>query len=167
MVLGGYDGSHCDVLEGIRGRWPGNYDKIDRILELCADQEILDMIEDGKDDDGNPKYIYRPTDKTVTIYAEAVQYQVSFQADFKRKVHRDLNLWNIRCKPAVPKGDKDLRLKGCTGAFQQGVIRFNRYRDLLPLHTELTEFGSTPNDDLADAFVYMFKGLTKRKKIGD
>lgn len=147
------------ILEAIRGRWPGNLDKIDKILELCVEWGIIEETGDEK----NP---YRPNENMgLTVYAEAVQYQVSFQYDWKRIIETKYQLWNLKCKAVTVKGDKDLRLKSVTGVFQDGLIEFNQYRDMSRLVTELTQHGATDHDDLSDAFVHLVRGMIKYQPL--
>ncbi|WP_017302595.1 hypothetical protein [Nodosilinea nodulosa] len=147
------------ILEAVRGRWPGNLDKIDKILELCVEWGIIFETD-------SEEYPYQPNEnKGLTVFAEAVQYQVSFQYDWKRIIEGKYKLWNLSCKGVKVKGDKDLRLKSVTGVFQDGLIKFNEYRDMSRLVTELTNHGATDNDDLEDAFVHLVRGMVKYRPI--
>ncbi len=147
------------ILEAIRGRWPGNLDKIDKIIEMCVEWGVIYLT-------GNDKQPYMPNDNlALTVYAEAVQYQVSFQYDWKRIVENKYGLWNLHCKPVKVRGDKDLRLKSITGVFQDGLIVFNKYRDMSRLITELTQHGATDHDDLQDAFVHLVRGMIKYQPL--
>jgi hypothetical protein len=147
------------ILDAARGHWPGNLDKIDKILELCVEWEIL--FETGEEDAP-----YRPNeDMGLTVFAEAVQYQVSFQHDWKRIIEQKYKLWNLHCKPVKVKGDKDMRLKSITGVFQDGLILFNEYRDMSALVRELVNHGACENDDLEDAFVHLVRGMVKYQPL--
>jgi hypothetical protein len=147
------------ILEAVRGRWPGNLDKIDKLIEMCVEWGVIYQT----NSESQP---YIPNENlSLTVFAEAVQYQVSFQHDWKRIVDNKYQLWNLRCKPVKVRGDKDLRLKSITGVFQDGLIEFNKYRDMTRLITELTQHGATDHDDLQDAFVHLVRGMIKYQPL--
>jgi len=75
MILGGRIEDRIHIIDYRRIRVMGNLEKLDAMKELLNDWSIV-----GKDDNGN----YFPTYSTCDIWSEAVQYQASLEADFKR-----------------------------------------------------------------------------------
>jgi hypothetical protein len=165
LVLGlaGRIGDEFYVLDCRRGRWPGNQDKIDVLLEMCLDWGIIEENEDvGEGEPG--QYYSLPV--TLYFHAEDVQYQASMSSDFKRFVTNKHGIYNIVYRPAKTRGsDKLSRLRGVTGIFQNGLITFNQYRMMGVLIDELTNFGSAENDDTVDAIVYALQFLAQRTKL--
>lgn len=161
MVLVGKIGQDLWVLDGERGRWPGNLDKIDKLLEMCVDWQLVN----GMRDPITERMRFQDRDDRYTIvHAEDQNYQASLQSDWLTTVRDEHKIYNVRCVPAIAKGDKAQRLKATTGAFQKKRIFFNSYRrkTLQILQDELVNFGSTSHDDFADAFAYGISGIARR-----
>lgn len=155
-VLGGRIGSQFYILDARRGRFPGNKDKLDIMLEIAEDWGIIER-------DGNGKYI--SSGVPLMFYAEDTQYQASLAADFRHYITNQHRIYNIIYRPARAKGTKLSRLRGITGIFQNGLITFNQYRALGRLIEELCNFSAIDHEDLADACVHCLAALSVRTKL--
>jgi len=163
FVLAGRIGDRFYILDCVRGRWPGNQDKINVLLDLCLDWGVIEENE-GIYEDEPGRYSISLT--SIYFYAEDAQYQASMAADFRRFVVNRHGLYNIIYRPAKTRGtDKLTRLRGITGIFQNNLIVFNQYRNLGILVDELTNFGAAANDDTVDACVYALSFLSQRAKL--
>jgi hypothetical protein len=157
MVLGGRIGDQIHVIDYRRLRVMGNLEKLDALKELLNDWSVL-----GRDENGN----YFPTYSTCDIYSEAVQYQASLEADFKRVCLNNENLYNLNWHPVKGfRADKLARFRGCMGLFEDRKIIFNRYRNFTAMFEELTNFGVSSHDDCVDALVWMINGLMRKGKL--
>jgi hypothetical protein len=157
MVLGGRIGDQIHVIDYRRLRVMGNLEKLDALKELLNDWSIL-----GCDESGN----YFPTYSTCDIYSEAVQYQASLEADFKRVCLNNESLYNLNWHPVKGfRADKLARFRGCMGLFEDRKIIFNRYRNFTAMFEELTNFGVSSHDDTVDALVWLINGLMKKGKL--
>ena len=157
MTLGGRIGDQIHVIDYRRLRVMGNLEKLDALKELLNDWSVL-----GRDESGN----YFPTYSTCDIYSEAVQYQASLEADFKRVCLNNENLYNLNWHPVKGfRADKLARFRGCMGLFEDRKIIFNRYRNFTAMFEELTNFGVSSHDDCVDALVWMINGLMRKGKL--
>jgi hypothetical protein len=157
MVLGGRIGDQIHVIDYRRLRVMGNLEKLDALKELLNDWSVL-----GRDESGN----YFPTYSTCDIYSEAVQYQASLEADFKRVCLNNESLYNLNWHPVKGfRADKLARFRGCMGLFEDRKIIFNRYRNFTAMFEELTNFGVSSHDDCVDALVWMINGLMRKGKL--
>jgi len=157
MVLGGRISDQIHVIDYRRLRVMGNLEKLDALKELLNDWSVL-----GRDESGN----YFPTYSTCDIYSEAVQYQASLEADFKRVCLNNENLYNLNWHPVKGfRADKLARFRGCMGLFEDRKIIFNRYRNFTAMFEELTNFGVSSHDDCVDALVWMINGLMRKGKL--
>ena len=156
FVLCGRINNKFYVLDIKRGRYPGNQDKLDSLLEMCLDWGIVEEDE---------KERYYSSAITVYLHSEEVAYQASLAADFKRFIVQKLGIYNLVYKAAKARGDKLSRLRGVTGIFQNLLITFNQFRKMGVLIEELTNFGSCEHDDAADALVYALQLLSARLKL--
>lgn len=143
FVLGGRVGNQFYILDIRRGRWSGNIEKLDQVIELWQDWEELPM----------------------TLCAEAVAYQSSLKGDFVQYLINEKNVLNIVYSQPTTKGDKLQRLRGVSGVFQNGLVTFNQYRMMGRLVDELINFGSMDKDDCVDAVVYCLNGLIGRRRL--
>lgn len=162
FVLGGYENKRIHILDAVRGRWAGNIEKLDVLLEILADWGI---IHDSGNLNEKEKPIYYSGDVVLEIYIESVAYQASLAADFESYVLGEQKLYNLVCVPVSGRGEKRQRLLGITGILQNGLVSFNSYKNLKRLKDELINFGSFDHDDLADAFVYCLRGLTRYRPL--
>lgn len=161
FVLAGLEGNKIYILDAVRGRWMGNRDKLDVLLELLSDWNIIhDTERNGNTDEITDTPIYKPGEMTLEIYMENVAYQASFVGDFEQYILQEKRLYNLVPCPVIAKGDKRQRLLGVTGLLQNGIVHFNEWKNTKRLEDELTNFGVFDHDDLADAFVYAVRGLT-------
>jgi hypothetical protein len=157
MVLGGRIGDKIHIIDYRRLRVMGNLEKLDAMKELLNDWSII-----GRQDDG----LYFPTYSTCDIWSEAVQYQASLEADFKRICLQQENLYNLIWHPVKGfRSDKLARFRGIMGMFEDRKIVFNRYRNFTNMFEELTNFGVSSHDDCVDALVWLVNGLMKRGKL--
>jgi len=157
MVLGGRIGDKIHIIDYRRLRVMGNLEKLDAMKELLYDWSVI-----GKQDNG----IWFPTYSTCDIWSEAVQYQASLEADFKRVCLNQENLYNLIWHPVKGfRADKLARFRGIMGMFEDRKIIFNRYRNFTTMFEELTNFGVSSHDDCVDALVWLVNGLMKRGKL--
>ena len=157
MVLGGRIGDKIHIIDYRRIRVMGNLEKLDAMKELLNDWSII-----GKQSDG----LWFPTYNTCDIWSEAVQYQASLEADFKRVCLNEENLYNLIWHPVKGfRADKLARFRGIMGMFEDRKIVFNRYRNFTSMFEELTNFGTSSHDDCVDALVWLVTGLMKRGKL--
>jgi len=157
MILGGRIDDRIHIIDYRRMRVMGNLEKLDALKELLNDWSIV-----GKDDNGN----FFPTYSTCDIWSEAVQYQASLEADFKRICLNGEGLHNLLWHPIKGfRADKLARFRGIIGMFEERKIIFNRFRNFTNLFEELTNFGVSGHDDCVDALVWLVNGLTKKGKL--
>jgi hypothetical protein len=157
MILGGRIEDRIHIIDYRRIRVMGNLEKLDVMKELLNDWSVL-----GKDDNGN----YFPTYSTCDIWSEAVQYQASLEADFKRVCLNDEGLYNLLWHPVKGfRADKLARFRGIIGMFEDRKIIFNRYRNFTNLFEELTNFGVSSHDDTVDALVWLVTGLMRKGQL--
>jgi hypothetical protein len=157
MVLGGRIGDKIHIIDYRRLRVMGNLEKLDAMKELLYDWSVI-----GKQENG----VWFPTYSTCDIWSEAVQYQASLEADFKRICLNQENLYNLIWHPVKGfRADKLARFRGIMGMFEDRKIIFNRYRNFTNMFEELTNFGVSSHDDCVDALVWLVNGLMKRGKL--
>ena len=154
MTLGGRIGDKIHIIDYRRFRVMGNLEKLDKMMELLADWNLLTCDEEGR---------YYPTMNVCDIWSEAVQYQASLEADFKRICANEMELHNLKWHPVKGfKSDKLARFRGIMGLFEQRKIVFNRYRGFMTMFDELTNFGTSAHDDCVDSLVHLVNGLMRR-----
>lgn len=157
MVLGGRIEDRIHIIDYRRIRVMGNLEKLDAMKELLNDWSII-----GVDQANN----YYPTHSTCDIWSEAVQYQASLEADFKRVCLQNESLYNLIWHPVKGfRGDKLARFRGIMGMFEDRKIIFNRYRNFTNMFEELTNFGVSGHDDCVDALVWLVTGLMKKGNL--
>lgn len=156
FVLGGRVADKIHVIDCKRIRIMGNLEKIEALMEMCYEWGIV-----HKDGDQ-----YYPTGSHVDIWSEAVAYQASLEADFRRICQGEHSLYNISWHPVKGfKGDKVARFRGIMGLFEQRKIVFNKYRRFVALSEEIINFGVSSHDDCVDALIWMVNGLITRGKL--
>jgi len=154
MVLGGRIEDRIHIIDYRRIRVMGNLEKLDALKELLNDWSIIQVDQGG---------LYYPTHSTCDIWSEAVQYQASLEADFKRICLQNESLYNLIWHPVKGfRGDKLARFRGIMGMFEDRKIIFNRYRNFTNMFEELTNFGVSGHDDCVDALVWLVTGLMKK-----
>jgi phage terminase large subunit-like protein len=156
FVLGGRLGDKIHIIDYSRFRAMGNLEKLDRMMEMLANWNLL--TKEGDE--------YFPTYSTCDIWSEAVQYQASLEADFKRICLNEKSLYNMKWHPVSGfKSDKLARFRGIMGMFEQRNILFNKYRNFSTMFEELTNFGSSNHDDCVDSLVHLVNGLMKKGNL--
>ena len=156
FVLAGRLDDKCYIIDYRRMRSMGNVEKIEALLEMLSDWNLLDRNAEGQ---------YFMTPNSVVIWPEIVAYQKSFEGDLKRMLFNQLELYNLQIAPVKGfRGDKLARLRGIIGLFQGKKIVFNKYRDYRVMVDEIVNFGHAPHDDCADALNMVVSGLMKRPK---
>ncbi len=157
MILGGRIDDRIHIIDYRRLRVMGNLEKLDALKELLNDWSII-----GRDANDN----YFPTYSTCDIWSEAVQYQASLEADFKRVCINGEGLDNLIWHPVKGfRADKLARFRGIVGLFEERKIIFNRFRNFTNLYEELTNFGVSGHDDCVDALVWLVTGLARKGKL--
>ena len=157
MVLGGRIGDRIHIIDYRRIRVMGNLEKLDALKELLNDWYIL-----GKDENG----MYFPSYSSCDIWSEAVQYQASLEADFKRVCLNNEGLYNLIWHPVKGfRADKLARFRGIMGMFEDRKIIFNRFRNFTSMFEELTNFGVSSHDDTVDALVWLVTGLARKGQL--
>lgn len=157
MILGGRIGDRIHIIDYRRIRVMGNLEKLDAMKELLNDWSILGCDENGA---------YFPTYSTCDIWSEAVQYQASLEADFKRVCLNNEGLYNLIWHPVKGfRADKLARFRGIIGMFEDRKIIFNRFRNFSNLFEELTNFGVSSHDDTVDALVWLVTGLARKGNL--
>ena len=157
MVLGGRIDDRVHIIDYRRIRVMGNLEKLDALKELLNDWSIIQVDQGG---------LYYPTHSTCDIWSEAVQYQASLEADFKRICLQNESLYNLIWHPVKGfRGDKLARFRGIMGMFEDRKIIFNRYRNFTNMFEELTNFGVSGHDDCVDALVWLVTGLMKKGNL--
>jgi phage terminase large subunit-like protein len=101
----------------------------------------------------------------MEICFESNAYQLSFKGDYYDYVAgNNLYNWRVKAVPSIP--DKLMRLRGVSGILENRQHVFNVYgRNMGELITQITEFGSTSHDDLADGWEKMLSGLRARQPL--
>jgi len=157
MILGGRIGDQIHIIDYRRLRVMGNLEKLDELKELLNDWSII-----GKEENG----LYFPTYSTCDIWSEAVAYQASLEADFKRVCLNNEGLYNLIWHPVKAfRADKLARFRGIMGMFEDRKVVFNRYRNFTVLFEELTNFGVSSHDDCLDALVWLITGLMRKGNL--
>jgi hypothetical protein len=156
MVLGGRIGSKIHIIDCKRIRIMGNLEKLESLMEMCHEWGIAHK-------DGNQ---YFPTGSNIDVWSEAVAYQASLEADFKRICLGEHGLYNINWHAVKGfRGDKVARFRGIMGLFEQRKIIFNKYRKFQALTDEIVNFGVSSHDDCVDALIWLCNGLMTRGRL--
>ena len=156
FVLAGRVDDKCYVIDYRRMRSMGNVEKVEALLEMLCDWNLVAFNDSGQ---------YFMTDNAVVIWPEIVAYQKSFEGDLKRILFNQYELYNLQVAPVKGfRGDKLARLRGIIGLFQGKKIVFNKYRDFRVMVDEIVNFGHSPHDDCADALNMVVTGLMRRPK---
>ena len=156
FTLAGRVDDKCYVIDYRRMRSMGNVEKIEALLEMLSDWNLLDTNGEGQ---------YFMTPNSVVIWPEIVAYQKSFEGDLRRMLFGQMELYNLQIAPVKGfRGDKLARLRGIIGLFQGKKIIFNKYRDYRVMVDEIVNFGHAPHDDCADSLNLVVQGLMRRPK---
>lgn len=105
----------------------------------------------------------------LSLYFDSSAYGLSLKGDFHDHIveRHKIEDWLVRPIPASGRGDKLTRLRRHTGLFENNLVFFNKYgrimsdqrRPMGRLIQQITEFGTTDHDDLADALELAITGL--------
>ena len=156
FVMGGRVGQKIHIIDCKRIRIMGNLEKLEALMEMMEEWGVV-----HKDNDR-----YFPTGSNIDIWSEAVAYQASLEADFKRICLGDHGLYNMNWHAIKGfRGDKVARFRGIMGLFEQRKIIFNKYRRFTALTDEIVNFGVSSHDDAVDALVWLCNGLMTRGKL--
>lgn len=136
---------HYYTIDCWEGRAMGNRAKLEAIKELYD--------------------CWRHLCKYMEIWVESNAYQLSFVGDYHDYV-AEQGLYDWRVNPVPSVRDKLQRLRGVTGILENKCHTFNTYGRLIgKLTLQLTQWGSTAHDDLADSFVFMLNGIRNRMPL--
>lgn len=153
FVMGGRIGDKIHIIDCKRLRIMGNLEKLEALMEMMEEWGIV-----HKD-----KKQYFPTGSQIDIWSEAVAYQASLEADFKRICLGEHGLYNMNWHAVKGfRGDKVARFRGIMGLFEQRKIIFNKYRKFAALTDEIVNFGVSSHDDCVDALIWLCTGLMTR-----
>jgi hypothetical protein len=156
FVMGGRIGNKIHVIDCKRLRIMGNLEKLEALMEMMEEWGVVHK--DGQN--------YFPTGSSIHVWSEAVAYQASLEADFKRICQGDHGLYNVIWHAVKGfRGDKVARFRGIMGLFEQRKIIFNKYRKFGPLTDEIVNFGVSSHDDCVDALVWLCNGLMTKGKL--
>ena len=156
FVMGGRIGDKIHIVDCKRVRVMGNLEKLELLMEMMEEWGVI-----HKDNQN-----YFATGSTAHIWSEAVAYQASLEADFKRVCQTEQGLYNLIWHPVKGfRGDKVARFRGIMGLFEQRKITFNKFRRFGPLTDEIVNFGVSSHDDCVDALVWLCNGLMTRGKL--
>ena len=156
FVMGGRVKDKVYIIDSKRIRVMGNIEKLEALMEMMYEWGVI-----SKDGDQ-----YYPTGSNIHIWSEAVAYQASLEADFKRICLEEHGLYNVLWHPVKGfRGDKVARFRGIMGLFERHKILFNKYRKFQALTEEIINFGVSSHDDCVDALVWLCNGLMTRGKL--
>jgi phage terminase large subunit-like protein len=156
FVMGGRIKEKLYIIDCKRIRVMGNIEKLEALMEMMYEWGVI-----HKDGDQ-----YYPTGSNIDIWSEAVAYQASLEADFKRICLGEHGLHNMLWHPVKGfRGDKVARFRGIIGLFERHKITFNKYRKFQALSDEIINFGVSSHDDTVDALVWLCNGLMTRGKL--
>lgn len=156
FVMGGRVGDKIHIIDCKRLRIMGNLEKLEALMEMMDEWGVC--YRDGDK--------YFPSGTGIEIWSEAVAYQASLEADFKRICLGEHGLYNMHWHPIKGfRGDKVARFRGIMGLFEQRKITFNKYRKMKELTEEIVNFGVSSHDDCVDALVWLCNGLMTRGKL--
>ena len=107
-----------------------------------------------------------------SIWFDSSAYGLSFKGDFQDYTRKhQIYDWTVKDVPASGRGSKLERLRRHTSLFENHLITFNQFasysstanRDPMSrLIQQITEFGLTRHDDLADALDLCLLGLRSK-----
>lgn len=164
-TLGARIKNEYHILDMVRGKWMGNLDKIDAIMEMLADWGIVDPYETESVDNAATT-LYLPTGFPCRIYGEDVQYQASLAGDWKTKVIQEWGIYEVQYRLSSTRGmDLLSHLRGVSGLFQNEMVYFNPYRPMGAAITELVNFGSSSHDDCVASIIHLLRGLRNNTAI--
>jgi hypothetical protein len=154
MLLGGIRDGNVEMISYQRMRAMGNLEKLDALLDMLEEQELVRVEEI------NGEERWHPTDCPVTVLFEEISYQQSIRGDAKAILHDKRGLYNIVLRGVKGyRGDKLSRFRGTLGLFQTGKVTWNPLYNWDAFKDEMVNFGYTDHDDCVDATVLTIRGL--------
>lgn len=177
MVLGGVltvgDRLQYWIIDTWEDRVMGNTAKLDAMIEIWEMwKHLLPTIK---------TYIHATGEWEDTpvsgleLWFDSSAYGLSLQGDYESHIveRHEITNWHVRPVPASGRGGKLERLRRHSGLFDNKLVYFNLYgrtmsdgrRPLGRLIQQITEFGSTSHDDLADSFELCVSGLRSHLPI--
>ena len=171
MVLGGLtrDGDLPQywIIDAWEDRIMGNSPKLDAIIDLWETwKHLLPQTQRFSPKSGNWEAM--PL-MGLELWFDSSAYGLSFQGDYEDHIVKRNQIldWHVRPVSASGRGGKLERLRRHTGLFHNKLVYFNMYgrsmqdgrKPMGRLIQQITEFGSTSHDDLADAFELSLSGL--------
>jgi phage terminase large subunit-like protein len=157
FALGGRHAGRFYILDAWRGRVAGNISKLDKLISMLMDWDLLEKEENSDR--------FRAMQETVYFFCEQVAYQSSMRGDFTQYIQNEKRITGLVYRPAQAKGDKLSRLRGVSGLWENKLITINQMRPMNRLIDEHLNFGSYDHDDFVDATVYCLQGLTQRTRL--
>ena len=170
FVLGGFADERFWIVDVWEDRTMGNVAKLDAIVEMW------DLWKDRLPQDEllvNGKWEEVPRDG-LHIYFDSSAYGLSFKGDYIDHIQNTLKIRNWHCKEVTSsrRGSKLERLRKHSSLFEKHQIVFNQYsrrmsdgrEPLGRLIDQITKFGRTSHDDLADALELCLTGLRSRTR---
>ena len=159
-----------DVLGSARFKASGHIAKLNQLLNLLYDNDLLEIDEDGWNNPNDPiaqefPIRYRSIPNVyVDLFIEDVGQQMGIVGDFNRIIKNAMGIHSIYPKPLKLRGDKRERLMSISGALQTGSIRFNKFKYSPRQSTikELLFFGATNHDDFVDSLTCGVIGMGYR-----
>lgn len=173
MVLGGMvrgtdkNPDEYWVVDCWEDRIMGNLEKLDAMIEIWEMwSHLLPTTKMYNPETG--EWSDRP-ESGLNLFFDSSAYGLSLQGDYESYIlgQKKITDWRVHPVPASGRGDKLYRLRKHTGLFTNKLVHFNLYGRTMPdgrrpmgrLIQQITEFGSTSHDDLADAFELCMTGL--------
>ncbi|MBO3462968.1 hypothetical protein G7B40_001675 [Aetokthonos hydrillicola Thurmond2011] len=171
MVLGGVfeslTGNQYWVIDSWEDRIMGNTPKLDAIIDLWETWKHL-LPQTQRFNPKTGEWEQMPV-LGLELWFDSSAYGLSLQGDYEDHIikRNQIHDWHVRPVPASGRGGKLERLRRHTGLFHNKLVYFNMYGRCMPdgrkpmgrLIQQVTEFGSTAHDDLADAFELCLSGL--------
>lgn len=170
FVLGGFADDRFWIIDVWEDRTMGNVAKLDAIVEIWNlwKDRLPQNVEYV-----NGEYIDVPR-YGLNIYFDKSAYGLSFEGDYKDHIENTLKIRNWKCVgiSSSHRGSKLERLRKHSSVFEKKQIRFNPYsrrmddgrEPLGRLIEQITKFGRTSHDDLADALELCLTGLRSRTR---
>jgi predicted phage terminase large subunit-like protein len=93
---------------------------------------------------------------------ETIAYQAAIAQELKRIILAEDR--DVRVREIKPRGDKESRLYGVAGVLESGDHIFAP-TGMTELIEELLLFGSSPHDDLVDAWVHAVRECLKGREL--
>ncbi|MGB7375001.1 MAG: hypothetical protein WA959_00285 [Rivularia sp. (in: cyanobacteria)] len=170
MVLGGRADGKFFIVQSWEERIMGNLAKLEAIKQLW--EYWSEKLPPTKTYDYQKQEYIDSHFGNFSIWFDSSAYGLSFKGDFQDYTRKhQIYDWTVKDVPASGRGSKLERLRRHTSLFENHLITFNQFasysstanRDPMSrLIQQITEFGSTRHDDLADALDLCLLGLRSK-----